>query len=106
MRLPLRTAALVFLIGCTSSEPKTELATRTAHSWEASVRMTAEALDQGSVPRLYARQVLRAAVQSRRKQAEQPEWNTLSAEARAGLDRSIHQLASSLGESPPSPANE
>jgi len=95
-------AGFASLIGCTSSEPETERATRAAHSWEASVRMTADALDQGSVPPLYARQVLRAAIESRRKQAEQPEWNTLPVPARAGLDQAIHQLASALGESPSS----
>ena len=99
-------AALAPLIGCHSSEPKTERATRTVRSWEATVRTTAEALDQGAVPRVYARQVLRAAMESREQQAGKPEWNSLPVQSRAGLDQAIHQLASALGEKPAAPTDE
>jgi hypothetical protein len=98
IRLAVLAAALALFVGCSSSEPKTELAARTVHSWQATVRTTAEALDHGAVPPVYARQVLRAALESRKQQAGRPEWNSLSVQVRAGLDQAIHQLAALLGE--------
>ena len=93
------TVAVASLIGCGSPDQKTESASRVVHSWEATVRETSKALDRRVVPRLYARQVLHAAVQTRDQHAKQPEWNALPAEVRSGLAEAIGQLSASLGES-------
>jgi hypothetical protein len=93
------TIAVAPLVGCGSPDQRTEGASRVVHSWEATVRETSKALDRRAVPRLYARQVLQAAVQTRDQHAKQPEWNTLPPEVRSGLAEAIGQLSASLGES-------
>ena len=91
--------AVAPLVGCGSPDQKTESASRVVQSWEATVRETSKALDRRAVPRLYARQVLQAAVQTRDQHAKQPEWSALPAEVRGGLAEAIGQLSASLGES-------
>ena len=67
-------------------------------SWTATVRKTTEALERDAVPTVYGRQVFEAAVQSRKEESGKPEWRTLPAEDRAGLDHAIGRLASLLGQ--------
>ena len=97
--LVLLSVAVAPLLGCGSPDQKTEGASRVVHSWEATLRETSKALDRRVVPRLYARQVLQAAVQTRDQHTKQPEWNALPAEVRSGLAEAIGQLSASLGES-------
>lgn len=87
------------LLGCgPSPEHKIDLARRTVRSWTATVRKTTEALQRDAVPALYGRQVLEAAMQSRKEESGKPEWSTIPAEARAALDHAIGRLASLLGQ--------
>jgi hypothetical protein len=87
------------LLGCgPSDEKKIDLARRTVQSWTATVRKTTEALERDAVPVLYGRQVVEAAVQSRKEESGKPEWRTLPAENRAALDHAIGRLASLLGQ--------
>jgi hypothetical protein len=91
--------------GCGSTD-QVERTARTSRSWDATVRSTSEALASGAVPRLYARQVLQAALESRRQLAEKPEWPLLPENTRRRFEDSIRHLAASLdgrGDSVPSP---
>jgi hypothetical protein len=92
-------ALLVILVpgsGCGSSEPETERTARAVYAWAATAHLTATALMQGSVPRVYARQVLEATRESREKHRSQPSWSELPPDLRADLDRGIARLASIL----------
>jgi hypothetical protein len=84
---------ILLLASCSSPEQKIELATRSVRSWEATVRETSAALSEGAIPRVYARQVLRAARDHERAESRRPEWNAIPAEVRAGLEEAVHQLA-------------
>jgi hypothetical protein len=94
-------AALVaLLLGCGPSEAqKTELARLTVHSWTATLHKTADALERGTVPATYARQVVSAAQEARDQESAGPQWSELPAEERAALDQAIHQLAARVGQS-------
>ncbi|HEX5963403.1 MAG TPA: hypothetical protein VFY42_06740 [Gemmatimonadales bacterium] len=99
-------AALTHATGCSSPEEKADRAARTARSWSATARITSEALATGAVPRVYARQVLQAAMEARRKLAQQQEWRSLSPDARSRLEDAVRELASTLakrGDSLPRP---
>jgi hypothetical protein len=99
-------AALTHAAGCSSPEGKVDRAARTARSWSATARMTSEALATGAVPRVYARQVLQAAIEAKRKLAQQQEWRSLSPDARNRLEDAVRELASTLekrGDSLPLP---
>lgn len=99
IRISVFTAALAWLLGCgPSPEKKKDLALRTVRSWTATVQKTTEALQRDAVPPVYGRQVVAAAVQSRREESGTPEWKTLPAEDRAALDDAIGRLASLLGQ--------
>jgi hypothetical protein len=100
MKPALLAGILALFLGCTSPEQKAELAARTIHSWNATLSATTEALERGSIPRVYARQVLRAAMETRQQQSTKAEWHRVPAELKGRLDRSIARLATSLGESP------
>ena len=91
-------AMTAFVAGCTSPKEKVEQSARTAASWSATAQRTSQALALDAVPRVYARQVLRAAVESRRRLALQPEWRSLPASTRGRLEDAIRELASSLNE--------
>ena len=96
-------AALGLLLGCTPSpQEKAQLAHRTVQSWTATVEKTTEAVRRGAAPRVFGRQIVTAAMESRKKQAETPEWGRLPTQERAALDEAIHRLASLLGLPEPS----
>ncbi len=90
--------ALLLVSGCSSAAQKVERSTRTARSWSATAQRTSDALAAGAVPRVYARQVLRAAIESKRQLARQPEWPSVPPNTRGYLDDAIRKLAVSLGE--------
>jgi hypothetical protein len=83
---------ILLLANCSSPEQKIELATRSVRS-KATVRETSAALGERAIPRVYARQVLRAARDHERAESRRPEWNVIPAEVRAGLEEAVHQLA-------------
>ena len=95
-------AAAIFVLGCSSQAEKLDRSARTAHSWTATARKTSQALAAGSVPRVYARQVLDAALESKRELARQPEWRLLDRTSRGQLETAIQELASSLDGRPDS----
>jgi hypothetical protein len=98
-RIALLVAELALLLGCgPSPEQKIDLARRTVRSWTATVTRTTQALERDAVPPLYGRQIVAAAVQSRKEEADKPEWSTVSAKDRAALDDAIHRLSSVLGQ--------
>jgi hypothetical protein len=87
------------LLGCgPSPEQKIDLARRTVRSWTATVRKTTEALERGAVPRVYGRQIVEAAVQSKKEETGKLEWRMLSEGERAALDDAIHRLAFLVGQ--------
>ena len=91
--------ALAPLLGCgPSPEQKVELARRTVHSWIATLEKTSKALQSGAVPPVFARQIVKAAAESRKSEAASPEWKTISGEDRAALDDGIRRLASLAGQ--------
>ena len=97
-RIILLAAALSLLLGCgPSPQDKAQLARRTVQSWTATVEKTTEAVQRGAAPRVYGRQIVAAAVESRKNEAGTPEWGRLPAQERAALDRAIQRLASLLG---------
>ena len=63
---------------------------------------TTEAVRRGAAPRVFGRQIVTAAMESRKNEAEAPEWGRLPAQERAALDEAIHRLASLLGLPDPS----
>jgi hypothetical protein len=92
-------ALLAALLGCGPSQArKNDLARRTVHSWTVTVQRTSEALQRGAVPRVYARQVVDAAIQSRADESKQPEWTSLPPQDRSELDRAIQQLARAVDQ--------
>lgn len=95
-------AAAIFVLGCSSQAEKLDRSARTAHSWTATARKTSQALAAGSVPRVYARQVLDDALESKRELARQPEWRLLDRSSRGQLETAIQELASSLDGRPDS----
>jgi hypothetical protein len=98
-RIAVLTVAIPLLLGCgPSPQQKIDLARRTVRSWTATVQKTIDALERDAVPLVYGRQVVQAAVQSRKEGAEKPEWRTLPAEDRAALEDAIHRLAALLGQ--------
>jgi hypothetical protein len=98
-RAALLAALLALLAGCgPSPAEKRDLARRTLQSWTATLRKTSDALHNGTVPRVYARQVVQAAIESKNQESTEPEWETLPALERADLERAIQQLAAALGE--------
>jgi len=104
-RIILLAAALGLLLGCgPSPQEKAQLARRTAQSWTATVEKTTEAVRRGAAPRVFGRQIVTAAIESRKNQAGTPEWGRLPAHERAALDKAIHQLALLLGLTDPSPS--
>jgi hypothetical protein len=98
MSSPIAAIALVLVLSCVSPEQKAELAAHDLRSWAATARMTAGALEAGAVPRLYARQVLDAALQSRQRLAQRAEWNAIAPELRDSLQNSLRGLALALGQ--------
>jgi hypothetical protein len=93
-------AALLLLAGCGPSPgEKRDLARRTIQSWTATLRKTSDAIRHGTVPRVYARQVVQAAIESRRDESTAPEWPTVPPEERTDLERAIRQLADAVGQS-------
>jgi hypothetical protein len=97
-RITAFTAALGLLLGCGSSpQEKVQLARRTVRSWTATVEKTTDAVERRAAPRLYGRQIVIAAVESRKQEAGSPEWRMVPAEERAALDRAIQRLQSLLG---------
>ena len=93
-------AALLLLAGCGPSPgEKRDLARRSIQSWTATLRKTCDALRQGTVPRVYARQVVQAAIESRSEESTAPEWPTVPPEERTDLERAIRQLADAVGRS-------
>jgi hypothetical protein len=98
-RIALIALALSPLFGCgPSPEQKIELARRTAHSWNATIEKTSDALLRGAVPRVFARQIVAAALEGRKAEAASPEWTMVSGEDRAALDQAIRRLASLVGQ--------
>jgi hypothetical protein len=98
-RIALLIAELALLLGCgPSPEQKIDLARRTVRSWTATVTKTTQALERDAVPPLFGRQIVAAVVQSRKEEANKPEWRTVSAKDRAALDDAIRRLASLLGQ--------
>ena len=98
-RTALLALALAPLLGCgPSPDQKIELARRTVHSWNATVEKTSDALQRGAVPRVYARQIVDAAVKGRESEAASPEWKMIPGEDRAALDQGIRRLASLVGQ--------
>jgi hypothetical protein len=95
IRLGLILVALV--LGCSPAE-KFERAAHMTRSWTATLRMTGEAFSAGNVPRVYASQVLRAALETRRRLAEQSDWSSVPRSTRSQLDDAIQELASILNE--------
>jgi hypothetical protein len=89
---------LLLLTGCSSPEQRIAAAAREAHSWEATIRKTSHELEAGSVPRGYAKQILRLARAAEQEQAQRPEWRAVSPETRRSLTKAIAELASSLGQ--------
>jgi hypothetical protein len=98
-RVALLAIALAPLLACgPSPEQKIELARRTVHSWTATIEKTSQALQSGGVPRVFARQIVDAAAESRKAEAATPEWKTIPGEDRAALDDGIRRLASLAGQ--------
>lgn len=95
-------AAVTFVLGCSSQAEKLDRSARTAYSWTATARKTSQALAAGTVPRVYARQVLDAALESRRELARRSEWRLLDRSTRGRLESAIQELASSLDGRPDS----
>ncbi|HZN97126.1 MAG TPA: hypothetical protein VFB61_05280 [Gemmatimonadales bacterium] len=98
MSSPISAIALVLVLSCVSPEQKAELAAHDLRSWVATARMTADALAVGTVPQLYGRQVLDAALESRRRLAQRSEWNAIAPELRDSLQSSLRGLALALGQ--------
>jgi hypothetical protein len=90
---------LTVLAACSSPEQKIEQTARAAHSSEVTVRKPAADLQRGHIPRVYAKQIVRAVESSQREQAQQPEWNSVPERTRQSLAKAIVELAA-LGESP------
>lgn len=90
--------ALMGLAACSSPEDKIEQATRTVRSWEATARLTSQALEEGAVPRVYGKQVLDAALAVRRNQAQRPEWEAVAPETRRAFGEAVAELGRWLGE--------
>lgn len=91
-------AALGLLLACgPSPQDKAQLARRTVRSWTATVEKTTDAVQRGAAPRVYGRQIVAAAMESRKTEASAPEWQRLPAQERAALDQAIHRLAALLG---------
>lgn len=90
--------ALIALAACSSPQEKIEQATRTVRSWEATARLTSEALEQRAVPRVYGKQVLDAALAMRRTQARRPQWDAVAPEARRAFAEAVAELGRWLGE--------
>ena len=85
------------LVGCGSSpQKKAELAAQTARSWAETLRLSRDELVSGAIPPVYAHQVLQAGKQAREQQSKQPEWKTVPADARSGLDNALQQLESAV----------
>jgi hypothetical protein len=98
-RIALLAVALAPLLGCgPSPEQKIELARRIVHSWTATIEKASEALHRGAVPRVFVRQIVEAAAESRKAEAASPEWKTIPGEDRAALDDGIRRLASLAGQ--------
>jgi hypothetical protein len=98
-RIALLALALAPLLGCgPSPDQKIELARRTVHSWTATIEKTRDALQRDAVPRVFARQIVEAAVESRKTEAAAPEWKAVPGEDRAALDDGIRRLASLVGQ--------
>ena len=68
-------------------------------SWEATLRMTSEALAHRKIPRLNAQQVLEAARESERAGRKRPEWQSLPARLKQQFSAAAERLAADLGES-------
>ena len=95
-------AVMVVAAGCSSPEERIDQSTRTARSWSATAQRTSDALAAGAVPRVYARQVLRTAIDGKRQLARQPEWRSMDRNTRGYLEDAIRKLAASLGDRPDS----
>ena len=85
--------------GCTSPEQKSEAAAESARSWEATLRLTREAVVAQEIPRVYARQVLEAAREHERAHRGRPEWESLPPRLKQQLAAAADRLASDLGQS-------
>jgi hypothetical protein len=97
-RIPLLPLALALLSCGPSPQRKADLARRSVRSWTATLRKTGDALEQGRVPRLYARQVVDAAREHRTEESTSAEWSAVPAGERGDLDRAIQQLAAAVGD--------
>jgi hypothetical protein len=88
----------MLMLGCSSPEQNADQSARTARSWAATALTTSEALAKGAIPRVYATQVLQEAMETKRRLAQQPEWQSLPRHIRDQLDDSIRRLSSALAE--------
>ncbi len=89
----------ILLAGCGSTESRSGTAARAVHGWAATAQLTTGALVQGTVPEVYARQVLEAARENRSKYSTKAEWQALPGELRRNLDHAIAGLAAELERS-------
>jgi hypothetical protein len=89
---------LAVFVACSSPEEKAQETNRTIRSWEATLRRTSDALAQDAIPRVYADQVLRAAIAATRQQARRPEWNAVPMDTRRSLENQIARLGRMIGE--------
>jgi hypothetical protein len=86
------------LLGCSSAAERADRASRTAQSWTATARRTSKALAAGAVPRVYAAQMLEAALQTKSQLEQRPEWRSVAPEIRSHLADAARELASSIHE--------
>ena len=85
---------------CAPQEAESVLAAQRIHSWAASVDLSTQALGRGTVPRIYARQVLRAARDARDREAGKPGWGAMAPGVRRELDDAIYRLNAAVGDLP------
>ena len=91
---------LFALTACAPQEEERILAAQRVHSWAASVDLSTQALGRGTVPRVYARQVLRAARDARDREAGKPGWGAIAPGVRRELEDAIRRLNAAVGDLP------
>jgi hypothetical protein len=90
--------ALLLATGCTSPEQKRQAATEAVRSWEATLRLTREQLERGSIPRRYTHQILQAAQGYQRSHQERSEWRSLPRQVLNDFAIALDQLSARLNE--------
>lgn len=88
---------------CAPQQEESVVAAQRVHSWTASVDLSTQALGRGRVPRVYARQVLRAARDARDREARKPGWGAIAPGVRRKLDDAIERLDAAVGDPPEAP---